>query len=229
MTIGFAEIIRIIALNWMDVTRGPMGIPGIPPPQIGPVRIFGGTSYYYLFLTIAAASYLMIWLLVNSKIGRILKALREDATAAAASGVNVSHYQIMSFAIAALLAGFAGSLLVHFNLFVGPTGFNIDESLTQMNMAILGGLGSLPGSVLGAVILTVLPELFRVINEFRLLFMGVLMIGLMIWRPNGIMGKQSAVTYVAKRPGLLATLFKIRKEAESRSFKEVLRYAIIGD
>jgi branched-chain amino acid transport system permease protein len=229
MTIGFGEIVRIIALNWMDLTRGPMGIPGVPFPKIGPWTIITPQSYYYLFLTIAAIVYLGVWLIINSKIGRALRAIREDATAAAASGLNVTGYQIMAFAIAALLAGFAGSMLAHFNLIVAPQSFNIDESLTQMNMAILGGLGSLPGSVLGAVILTSLPEFFRIINQFRLLFMGLLMVILMIWRPNGIMGTQSAAVTVVKRASLFTALFKRGDTERPRSFKEVLRDAIIGD
>jgi len=228
LTIGFAEIVRIIALNWMALTRGPMGIPGIPPPQIGSLKIFTGSGYYYLFLVIAATVYLGVWLLVNSKVGRALQAMREDAIAARAIGVNVAHYQVLSFAVAAMLAGFAGSLLVHFNMFVGPTSFDIDESLTQMNMAILGGLGSLPGSVLGAVILTVLPEYFRVVNEYRLLFMGLLMVVLMIWRPYGILGKQSAVVLIT-RTSMFAGLFKRGETQRPMSFTERLKNAVIGD
>lgn len=229
MTIGFGEVVRITALNWMELTRGPMGLPGVPPPRIGSLVISGGLRYYYLFLAVATATYTGVWLLVNSKIGRALKAIREDEVAAGVSGLNVAHYKILSFGVAALLAGFAGSLLAHFNAFVGPTSFDIDESLLQMNMAILGGLGSLPGSVLGAVILTAAPELFRIITEFRLLFMGLLMVGLMIWRPNGILGKQSAVVPVTRKSKLFGSLAVLRDARRYGSIKERIRYALIGD
>lgn len=229
MTIGFAEIVRVVALNWMAVTRGPMGMPGVPAPSIGSFSFFTGPRVYYLFLSIAAIAYLGVWLMVNSKIGRAFKAIREDEIAAEASGLDVAYYKILSFATAALLAGFAGSLLAHFNAFVGPASFNIDESLLQMNMALLGGLGSLPGSVLGATILTAAPELFRVISQYRLLFMGLLMGSLMIWRPNGIMGRDSAVVAVTNQSRRFRRLFEEESGPRRKSWRERITYALIGD
>jgi len=193
MTIGFGEIFHIVALNWMDLTRGPMGLPGVPPPKIGPLVFSNARSQYYLYLVVVALCYLLIHRLTNSHVGRAFIAIREDETAAAAMGINVAYYKVLAFAFGTLLAGFAGSMLAHFLAFVGPMSFTINESLLHMQMAILGGLGSLPGSVLGAAILVSVPQIFQSLYEYRVLLNGILMVALMAWRPQGILGKSAAV------------------------------------
>jgi len=193
MTIGFGEIFRIVALNWMALTRGPMGLPGVPPPQIGSFVFNTNTSMYYLYLSIAVLCYLFMHRLTKSHLGRALISIREDETAAAAMGINVSYYKVMAFAFASMWAGISGSLLAHFLMFVGPATFGLNESLLHMQMAILGGLGSLPGSVLGAAILVALPQIFQPLYEYRMLLNGLLMVMLMAWRPQGIMGTSAAV------------------------------------
>jgi branched-chain amino acid transport system permease protein len=192
MTIGFGEIFKIVALNWMDLTRGPMGLPGVPAPQIGPFVFNTSVRYYYLYLFIAALCYLCMHRLTGSHIGRALIAIREDETAAAAMGVNLSYYKLLTFAFGTFWAGISGSMLAHFLNFVGPMTFTLDESLLHMQMAILGGLGSLPGSILGAAILVSLPQVFQDLYRYRMLINGGLMVGLMIWRPQGILGVSAA-------------------------------------
>jgi branched-chain amino acid transport system permease protein len=130
--------------------------------------------------------------LTKSYIGRAFSAIREDETAAAAMGVNLAYYKVLAFAFGTFWAGIAGSMLAHFLLFVGPMTFSIDESILHMQMVILGGLGSLPGSILGAAILVSLPQIFQSIYPYRMLLSGVLMVGLMIWRPQGILGVSAA-------------------------------------
>lgn len=197
MTIGFGEIFSIVALNWMELTRGPMGLPGVPPPQIGPYVFDTSKSMYYLYLVITIACYFFMHRLTKSHVGRALIAIREDETAASAMGINISYYKVLAFAFGTMWAGFSGSMLAHFLMFVGPTTFSINESLMHMQMAILGGLGSLPGSVLGAAILVSTPQIFQSIYQYRMLLNGILMVVLMAWRPQGIMGTSA----VAKSTG----------------------------
>jgi branched-chain amino acid transport system permease protein len=192
MTIGFGEIFHIVALNWMGLTRGPMGLPGVPPPQIGPIVFDTGERMYYLYLAITILCYLFMHRLTRSHVGRALIAIREDETAAAAMGINVAYYKVLAFAFGTVWVGFSGSMLAHFIGFVGPMTFNINESLLHMQMAILGGLGSLPGSVLGAAILVSVPQIFQPLYQYRMLLNGILMVMLMAWRPQGIMGKSAA-------------------------------------
>lgn len=198
MTIGFGEIFHIVALNWMSLTRGPMGIPAVPPPQIGSFVFESNKSIYFLYLAIALLCYLFMHRLTQSHVGRALIAVREDETAAAAMGINVSQTKLLAFAFGSLWAGISGSMLAHFLAFVGPMTFTLNESLFHMQMAILGGLGSLPGSVLGAAILVSLPQIFQPLYEYRMLLNGGLMVILMAWRPQGIMGKSAAVKAVSR-------------------------------
>jgi branched-chain amino acid transport system permease protein len=189
VTIGFAEIIRLVFLNWMSLTRGPMGLPGVPPAQLFSFVFSTNRSYYYLFLVLAGLTLFVIYRIVNSQIGRAFMAIREDPIAASAMGVNITYYKILAFAIGAFFAGIAGSCFAHYLMFVGPNSFNVDESLIILQTVILGGLGSIPGCLLGTVIMIVIPELFRAIYLYRMLWSGVLLIVLMLWRPQGILGK----------------------------------------
>ncbi len=198
MTIGFGQIFYIVALNWMQVTRGPMGLPGVPSPQIGPIVFNNSNSIYFLYLFITALCYLFMHRLTHSHIGRALIAIRDNETAAAAMGINVAYYKVLTFAFGSLWAGISGSMLAHFLTFVGPMTFTLNESLLHMQMAILGGLGSLPGSILGASILISLPQLFKPIYQYQVLFNGLMMIILLTWRPQGIMGK-SAIAKAARK------------------------------
>lgn len=192
MTVGFNNIALLVFLNWIKVTRGPLGLGGIKPPSIGDFVMRTPVQYYYLFLLIMVLCYLAVRGMINSKIGRALIAIRDDEEAAKSMGVNLAYYKVLAFGVGSLLAGIAGNMLAHFILFVGPTSFSIEESLLHMQMAILGGLGSLPGSILGAAILTIVPQFLQMIYEYRMLFNGVLMVVLMVWRPQGLLGSTAA-------------------------------------
>ncbi len=201
MTIGFGVIFSAVATNWVQVTRGSMGIPGIPSASIGPIIFDTLPKQYYLYLAIAALCYFFMYRLTQSHIGRALLAIREDEIAASTLGINLAYYKVMAFTFGALMAGFAGSMLAHSLTFVGPQSFTLDESLLHVQMAILGGFGSLPGSILGATILISLPQIFQDLYEYRMLINGILLLILMAWRPQGIMGK-SAVGQSAVGSGL---------------------------
>jgi branched-chain amino acid transport system permease protein len=199
MTIGFNVIASLVFLNWMDVTQGPMGLSGLPSPSIGPVTFRTVDGYYYLYLIILGIVYLFIKGLIRSKHGRALIAIRDNELSAASVGINVSVYKLLSFGLASFLAGISGSMLAHFIKFVGPSTFKVDESILHMQMAILGGLGSLPGSVVGAAILTIVPQVLQVVYEYRMLINGVVMVGLMIWRPQGLLGGRAAGRIISEK------------------------------
>lgn len=188
MTIGFGAIFSAVATNWVPVTRGSMGIPGVPPITIGSYVFNTLPRQFYLYLLIAAACYLFMHRLTKSHIGRALVAIREDEIAAQTMGINLAYYKVLAFVLGAVWAGFAGSMLAHFLSFVGPQSFTLDESLLHVQIAILGGFGSLAGSVIGAAIMVSLPQIFQDIYQYRMLLNGVLLLMLMAWRPQGIMG-----------------------------------------
>ncbi len=188
MTIGFGAIFSAVATNWVAVTRGSMGIPGVPNASFGSFLFNTLPRQYYLYLLIAASCYFFMYRLTKSHIGRALIAIREDEIAASTMGINLAYYKVMAFVFGALWAGFAGSMFVHFLNFVGPQSFTLDESLLHVQIAILGGFGSLPGSVIGAIIMVSLPQIFQDFYQYRMLLNGILLLALMAWRPQGIMG-----------------------------------------
>lgn len=219
MTIGFGVIFSAVATNWTPVTRGAMGIPGVPPASIGPIVFNTLTEQYYLFLAISALCYFFMYRLTRSHIGRALLAIREDEIAASTLGINLAYYKVMAFTFGALWAGFAGSMFAHSLTFVGPQSFTFDESILQLQMAILGGFGSLPGSVVGAAIMVSVPQIFQSIYQYRMLINGILLLILMAWRPQGIMGNsaiaQSTSIHIMRK---LRSLFsKKRKNGEDSS------------
>lgn len=187
-TIGFGEIIRLVLVNWTEVTRGPAGIPGIPSPSILGFQIKTNIHYYYLILTIVAITILISYRLLNSRLGRGLIALRDDEIAAEAMGVNTVFLKILSFTVGAALAGLAGSFFASFVHYVNPDNFNYLESVVILCMVVLGGVGSIPGVILGAIVLTILPEALRDISTYRYAIYGMLLIAMMIIRPQGMIG-----------------------------------------
>ena len=213
MTIGFNVILFSVATNWTEMTRGPMGIPGVPPASIGPITFNTLLEQYYLFLVIVALCVLFMVRLTRSHIGRALLAIREDEIAASTLGVNLEFHKVLAFTCGALWAGFAGSMLAHSLTFVGPQSFTIDESINQLQMAILGGLGSIPGSIIGATIMVSIPQVFQDIYKYRMLINGILLLVLMAVRPQGIMGASAlarstssdiirVIRTIFKRPGI---------------------------
>lgn len=188
VTMGFAEIVRIVFQNWMSLTRGPMGLPGIPRPVIFGFEFTANVHFYYLFLAFLV---LVLWVVtgvVDSQIGRALIAIREDEVAAQCSGVDITYYKVMAFALGAGMAGVAGSLMAGYTSYICPSNFTVDESLLILQMVILGGLGSIPGSVVGAAILVSVAEAFRVVSQYRMLLSGIVMVALMVARPQGLLG-----------------------------------------
>lgn len=145
-TVGFNELVRLVLLNWVSLTRGPMGITNIPRPVLFGVTIKSGSQYLYLSLTMFLIVYLLLNHILRSKFGRNLRAIKEDETAAEALGINVHKEKVQAFSLAAGLAGVAGSMLAHYMVYISPSLFVGDFSTTILSMVVLGGMGSMPGS-----------------------------------------------------------------------------------
>ena len=189
VTIGFNVICQVMFLNWIPVTGGVMGISRVPAPNLFGFHFDTNTRFYYLALGFLVLSYIAIKRITKSKMGRAFEAIRDDSIAAEYSGINVQFYKILNFAIGSVFTGLAGSLSVHYSQYASPFNYTLDESIYQLQMAILGGLGSLPGSLVGTFILVVFPEISRGFYEYRLLFVGALMVLMMLYFPNGLLGK----------------------------------------
>lgn len=187
ITIGFSEICRKIFINWRPVTNGAFGLATKRPSFFG-ITLASHQSMFYFSLLLLIICYIVIRRITRSKVGRAFKAIRDDSIAAAYAGIHVPNYKTLCFVIGSFFTGLAGAAMVHYTMFTAPTNYTLDESMIMLQMAILGGLGSLPGSIVGAAILVVGPELSRGFYNYRLLFMGILMVVLMLFAPKGIMG-----------------------------------------
>jgi branched-chain amino acid transport system permease protein len=195
-TFGLGVIVYSISKNWVSLTRGPMGLPGIPSFSIFGYQISNVWSYLILVLIFVFITYLAIRNITNSPFGRILKGIREDEIASQAMGKNVNKYKLTVFIVGAFFAGIAGSLYAHYISFIDPSSFTIMESITVLLMVVFGGMGSLRGSIVGASLLVILPELLRFVGmpssvaaPLRQMIYGLLLVIFMIWRPQGLMGK----------------------------------------
>ncbi len=186
VTIGFGEIFRLILINWIDVTRGPAGIPGVPRPSLFGLTLNSNIGFYFIILALAAFTVFLSSRILNSRLGQGFLAVRDDEVAAEAMGVNSTFLKILAFVLGAVIAGMAGSFFASFIGYVNPDNFTYMESVTILCMVVLGGLGSIPGVILGAITLTVLPEALRGIALYRYAIYGLLLIIMMIIRPGGL-------------------------------------------
>lgn len=188
VTLGFGEITRIVLNNWDSLTGGPNGVASIPRPSLGPIRFEDLTNYYYLMLLMAAACVFVVRRLNDSRIGRAWIAIREDEIAAEAMGINTTWMKLLSFGLGAVLAGLAGVFYAAKMRFVSPESFNFLESIIILCMVVLGGMGSIPGVILGAVVLYLMPEGLREFQQYRMLIFGAAMVAIMVFRPQGFIG-----------------------------------------
>lgn len=175
-TLGVCEIIRVLITN-MDSIGGARGFAGIPSETTFTV------AYFAMIIVL-----LIVVNIVNSTKGRSLIAIRENEIAAEAMGVNVTKYKVTAFFISALLTGFAGGLFAHYTAFIQPTTFNFMKSIEIVTFVVLGGMGSITGSILAAIVLTILPEMLRDFSEYRMVIYSLSLVMLMIFRPKGLMG-----------------------------------------
>jgi branched-chain amino acid transport system permease protein len=192
VTLGFGEIVRLVLNNWDSLTNGPNGISGIPRPSLFGLELASIGNFYYFVLAAAALSVLVIRNVCTSRVGRAWLAIREDETAASASGINAMAYKFYAISFGAFFAGLAGALFAAKMQFVSPESFTFMESVIVLCMVILGGQGSIRGVVLGAALLVILPELLREAQGYRMLVLGVGLVLLMIFRPQGLLGRKHA-------------------------------------
>ncbi len=194
MTLGFGEIIRIVANNWVGLTRGPSGIAGIPKPEVFGYAFTTQRSLYYLGLALALISIWIISRIVRSRIGRAWTAIREDEVAAEAMGIHTSRYKLLSYATGAFFAGAMGVFFGHYLNYISPSSFMLMESFLILSLVVLGGMGNIAGPVLGATIWIGLQEWLRdftfvqVHPEMRGIAMGLVLVLLMVFRPQGLLG-----------------------------------------
>ena len=188
LTMGFGEIVRIFFLNF-EPTGAASGLGGIPQATTP------------LGVAIAVAVLLLFFLqLRRSRIGRAIEALREDELAAELMGVGLTRLKLAVFAVGALIAGVGGALYAHYALFIDSAQFGFHRSAEIFIIVLLGGMGSFWGAVAGAVAVTLLPEILRVIQEWRMTFFGTLLVAMMIWRPWGLIGRPRPIL-IPRAPG----------------------------
>jgi branched-chain amino acid transport system permease protein len=188
VTIGFAEIVRLVFLNWDDLTGGPIGIPNVPPATIFDFQLVTNTHYYYLAWALLGVIVWVLSRLIDSDVGRSFQAIREDEVAARAMGINLTYYKLLAFSIGAALGGVAGSVVAHFLAYVGADMFTIWESTLVFEIVLVGGLGSLAGTILGAALLVGAFESSRWLIDYRMYLAGVLLLGTVLLRPSGLIG-----------------------------------------
>ena len=196
VSLGFNVIVFSVLLNWRGLTRGPLGVPGIPRPELFGVTLNQSWQMLLLVAAIAVLVYFLARFLTRSSFGRVLKAIREDELAIAVFGYRTQVYKLVIFVVSAGLAGVAGSLLASYIRFIGPHAFDVFESVFILAIIILGGLANLRGSILGAIFLIALPEALRFLGfspaiaaQMRQVIYGLLLMLLMLYRPQGLLGK----------------------------------------
>ena len=220
VTLGFGEMIRVILLNWYSLTRGPDGIGGIPRPSFFglPFKRYPaeGTESFHTFLGVEFNTihrYIFLYLLIlvlalitnfftlrirKLPVGRAWEALREDEIACRSLGINPTNTKLTAFGIGAMFGGFAGSFFATRQGFISPESFTFIESAIILAIVVLGGMGSQIGVVFAAIILIGLPEIFRELQQYRMLFFGGAMVLIMLWRPSGLLAHREPTIRLSK-------------------------------
>ncbi len=223
VTLGFGEIVRVILLNWQDLTGGPNGISNIPRPTLFGLPFaayapdghrtfaeFFGIAYspgqrivflYFVILALAAATSLVTLRLRRLPIGRAWEALREDEIACRSLGLNPTTIKLSAFATGAMCAGFAGAFFATRQGFISPDSFTFMESAIILSIVVLGGMGSQIGVVLAALLLVGLPEWFRDLQQYRMLAFGAALVLIMLWRPSGLLAHRAPSIRLGPGPG----------------------------
>ena len=199
LTVSFAGVISLISVNWMELTNGPLGIPGVPAlsvdlPGLGEWPLRRKPAFYGVMLVAAALSYLVCSRLVRSRVGRALVALRENETLAESVGIDATHYLVLATVVSAAMAGLGGWLYAHYTRFVSPEVFLFSYTVTMVIMVVAGGKGTLAGPVVGAALFTALPEALREATswQWQMLAYGVILMLVLYFLPRGIVPALSA-------------------------------------
>lgn len=191
-TLGFAEIVKVFFLNF-EPTNKALGLTVPLAKTMIPMPI-------YVFL-VAVLSIVLVTFVQTSRFGRALKAIREDEIAAEAMGINLTRYKIQAFALGSFMAGVGGGLYAHFLSYINPSDFGFLKSVDILSMVVLGGLGSVPGTVIGSSVLASAPEFLRFMSQYRMLVYGALLVFLMVFRPNGLLGGVNVMDLLLRAVG----------------------------
>lgn len=206
VTMGFAEIVRLLAVNLSDITRGPMGLPGIPRVSFFGFLFKNEVPYYYLIVVFVVITYLAIDRLLFSRFGRACLAVRDDEQAAEAMGIKSYRYKVLSFCISSCFAGFIGVFYASWITLFSPDTFTNTDSVMMSAMITLGGIGSIYGPIIGGTVIGAIPEILRPftsgagLSSLRLAGVGLLMVVFLILKPSGVFGTSRQKTYLSLEP-----------------------------
>lgn len=187
-TLGFGAILQLIATNWTALTKGPMGIPGVPPLAFAGFVFRNERPYYYVALLLLALAAYLTWRLARSRVGRAFVAIHQNFDLAESVGIDTFHYKLLAFVLGTVLAGVSGAFNAHYTNFVSPQALAAYLTLNVVTMVIIGGEGTLLGPILGALLVTLLPEVLRMAENFRLVIFGLILLFTIIYAPSGVVG-----------------------------------------
>ncbi|MBU4482152.1 branched-chain amino acid ABC transporter permease [Patescibacteria group bacterium] len=195
-TLGFSFVIYAVALNWTGLTRGPLGLPGIPKPEIFGITFSSNISFLILTIIIVLISYVIIRKITTSPFGKVMQATRDDELATRVLGKNTFKIKSISMAVSAFFAGIAGSLYASYITFIDPSSFTLMQLIPVVCIVIIGGLASLKGTIIACIILVLLPEPLRfigfpssIVGPMRQIIYALILILILIYRPKGFYGK----------------------------------------
>jgi len=187
VTLAATLLLQLVALNWEDMTRGSLGLPNIPALRLLGFAVQERTQWYYVAAGAATAAIFATWLIVSSRFGRAMLAVRENEQLASACGIDVFRTRLLVFCLSGGIAAFAGALYAHFITYIDPGVFGFSVTETLLIMVILGGAGTLWGPVAGALVFTALPEALRLTPELRSLLYGAILLGIVLYRPRRLL------------------------------------------
>ena len=187
VTLGFGEIAHLIIHHWQGLTGGPLGL-NVPVAKIGPFALNNELSLFYFFLLVSFLCLVLARNLIQSKIGRAFRSLHYSEIAAQSSGVNLANYKTLSFALSAFYAGIGGGLYCQLLKYLSPDPFGLFESVQYLTMIVLGGMGSMAGSILGAALFSILPEILRDFKDYQEFIFSFLLMIFILFMPKGIYG-----------------------------------------
>lgn len=188
VTLSFSLLVMLISRDWVELTRGPLGIPGLPAPEFFGQPIRSQTAYYYLCLVYAALAIGALYLLCTSRIGLTLRSLKQSEALARSQGISPTPYKLLAFAVSALFTSMAGGIFVFKLTLVDPLIFDFYYMQAFLIIVIVGGAGSFWPVVIAGLVMTFVPELLRISNELRMVFFGVLLVAAMLFAPRGVGG-----------------------------------------
>jgi branched-chain amino acid transport system permease protein len=196
VTLGFGEIVKMVLMNWDSVTNGTLGLKNIPKPTFFGIKFtLANHGLYYLMLLIVVLVTIACVMIIKSKTGRAMMAIKEDEMAATMMGIRTTRYKVLAFVVSAFITGIAGAYYASLIGFIDPNSFTFDVSTLIISVVILGGMGTMRGMFVGSAILISFPEVSRFLMDYRFVVYGLILILMMRFRPQGLLGWKSQMPY----------------------------------